>query len=532
MKWIKVALATITVLINLVRHNDGARILLVSTFPGKSHWLTFEHILGELLERGHEITTITNYPLKNSTRNSYADRYREVLIDPPYDFAADFPMESYYRTTNYDDPFSKLKIILWLGLTTTEKAFESDNVKRFMKEKGLRYDLVIAEQFAQEAFLMFGHKYQAPIVTINTLGYTDYIDHSFGMITPLSFVPHCFTEFSDEMNFFERLYNVVQTIHDWAHRKFVYMPKQNALAQKYFAESTKQLEELPSIEELELNVSVTLTNNHIISFRPRPKMIGMVDIAGVHIRPAKELPQNIKTFLDSSPPSGGAIYINFGTFLRSSAMPPETLQVFLEVFRRLPEYHFLWKWESDNVPEIPANVFLQKWLPQNDILAHPKIKLFLTHGGIFGAQESVYWGRPMLFVPFYGDQHGNALKFQKEGIGLTLNIVNVTVDMLQGKIEQIVKNDTFQQNANRLSNLFRDNPTDPLQESVFWIEYVIRHRGAKHLKSAAVRMPWYKYLLLDLAAATAVAFYVSIWLTKHAFGKVCRKSENLKKKKQ
>lgn len=116
------------------------------------------------------------------------------------------------------------------------------------------------------------------------------------MITPLSFVPHFFTEFTDEMNFFERLYNVVLTVYDWAHRKFVFIPKQNALAQKYFASEFKELEGegLPSIEELELNVSVTLTNNHIISFRPRPKMIGMVDIAGVHIRPAKKLPENIK----------------------------------------------------------------------------------------------------------------------------------------------------------------------------------------------------------------------------------------------
>lgn len=163
--WIKVALATFIVILSSIHHNDGARILLVSTFPGKSHWLTFEHILGELLERGHEITAITNYPLKNSTR--HGDRYREVLIDPPFDFEADLPMESYYKTTAFSNPFFKLNILLWLGLATTEYAFESPNVGRFMKEEGLGYDLVIAEQFAQEAFLMFGYKYRAPIVTIS-----------------------------------------------------------------------------------------------------------------------------------------------------------------------------------------------------------------------------------------------------------------------------------------------------------------------------------------------------------------------------
>lgn len=113
------------------------------------------------------------------------------------------------------------------------------------------------------------------------------------MITPLSFVPHFFTEFTDEMNFYERCYNVILTIYDWAYRKFIYLPEHNAMAKQYFAISN-YAGELPSVEELERNVSVILSNNHIISFRPRPKMIGMVDIAGLHIRAPNDLPRDIK----------------------------------------------------------------------------------------------------------------------------------------------------------------------------------------------------------------------------------------------
>ncbi|XP_065088496.1 UDP-glycosyltransferase UGT5-like [Ochlerotatus camptorhynchus] len=508
--------AVIVALLGKAPSVDGARILLVSSFPGMSHWLTFEHVVNELLERGHEITAITNYRLQNS---NHTDRYREVLIEPMFDFETDLPMESYYRTSSFTNPFYKLKILWWLGLATTRHAFESENVQRFMREDGLSFDLVIAEQFAQEAFLMFGHKYKAPIVTINTLGYTDYIDRSFGMITPLSFVPHFFTELTDEMNFYERCFNVVLTIYDWAYRKFVYLPKHNSMARQYFSDRKNPSIAFPSVEELDRNVSVILSNNHITSFRPRPKMIGMVDIAGLHIRPPNGLPQDIQKFLDSSP--SGTIYINFGTFLRSSAMPRETLDVFLQVFLNLPQYNFLWKWETDQLPDLPPNVLLRKWIPQNDVLVHPNVKLFVTHGGIFGAQEAVYWARPMLFVPFYGDQHGNALKLQKAGVGLTMNIANVTVDEFQGKVREIVENPSFQHSANRLSRLFRDNPTDPLEEAVFWIEYIIRHHGASHLKSAAVRMPWYQYLLLDVVAVAVVVLYAIAWLLKCVFIKIC-----------
>lgn len=63
-------------------------------------------------------------------------------------------------------------------------------------------------------------------------------------------------------------------------------------------------------------------------------------------------------------------------------MPIEKLKLFLAVFCELTDYNFLWKFESDFVTEdLPKNVLIQSWLPQADILAHPKLKAFITHGG-------------------------------------------------------------------------------------------------------------------------------------------------------
>lgn len=41
----------------------------------------------------------------------------------------------------------------------------------------------------------------------------------------------------------------------------------------------------------------------------------------------------------------------------------------------------LWKFENDTLPNMPSNVMIRKWLPQNDVLAHKNTILFLTHGG-------------------------------------------------------------------------------------------------------------------------------------------------------
>lgn len=84
-------------------------------------------------------------------------------------------------------------------------------------------------------------------------------------------------------------------------------------------------------------------------------------------------------------------------------MPTEKLHAFIEAFRGLKQ-KVLWKYEDESIPNLPSNVMIRKWLPQNDVLAHKNIVLFIAHGGVFGKQEAIYHGVPMLFIPFYADQ--------------------------------------------------------------------------------------------------------------------------------
>ena len=41
---------------------------------------------------------------------------------------------------------------------------------------------------------------------------------------------------------------------------------------------------------------------------------------------------------------------------------------------------------------------VEEWVPQNDILGHPKLKLFITHGGNNGQYEALYHGNIELYV--------------------------------------------------------------------------------------------------------------------------------------
>lgn len=52
----------------------------------------------------------------------------------------------------------------------------------------------------------------------------------------------------------------------------------------------------------------------------------------------------------------------------------------------------------------------------------------------------------------------------------------------------------------RLSQLFKDRPASALESAIYWIEYVIRHNGAPHLRTAGADLPWYQYYLVDVVA--------------------------------
>jgi len=49
----------------------------------------------------------------------------------------------------------------------------------------------------------------------------------------------------------------------------------------------------------------------------------------------------------------------------------------------------------------------------------------------------------------------------------------------------------YTRNAKVASEIFKDRPMSPEKSIVYWTEYVIRHKGAEHLKSQALNLTWY-----------------------------------------
>lgn len=426
-----------------------------------------------------------------------------------------------------ESSFFKIMSLWSYGVFTTKTALDSPVVKKFIEDDRTPFDLIISEQFQQEAFNMFSFKYSCPLITMATLDIADFMDRAKGSLTPWSHVPHFLSYKSDRMTFLDRLENTVVSLFDAIGRKFYYLPKQTQLAREAFTSLENQMGgRLPSAEDLEKKISVHLVNSHPALSVPRPRMPGIVDIAGIHIRKPKPLPNDLQTFLDGA--TDGVIYISFGSFLRSSDMPKEKYEAMLSVFRKLKQ-RVLWKWESDKIPNLPSNVMVQKWLPQADVLAHKNVKLFIGHGGIFGTQEAIYHGVPMILFPFYGDQHLNGHRMEQRGIALLQAMSELTSESLLNAINTVSNNQSYNQNIQVLSDNFRTNQNDPLDTAIWWIEYVIKYKGAPHLQSPAKNIVWFRYLQLDLVFVIAGVIYMIFDALKNLFTKADAKKSEAKK---
>lgn len=77
-----------------------------------------------------------------------------------------------------------------------------------------------------------------------------------------------------------------------------------------------------------------------------------------------------------------------------------------------------------------------------------------------------------------------------------------------------------------LSNIFKDQQLKSLDKAIYWIEYVIRHNGAHHLKTTADQFNLLKFFMLDglfviimmgIIIFTALFCLVKTWKKFHSW---------------
>merc|ERR1719347_187801 len=163
-------------------------------------------------------------------------------------------------------------------------------------------------------------------------------------------------------------------------------------------------------------------------------------------------------------------------------------KIFVEAFSQLKQ-KINWKWDGEITDDIPKNVKLSKWLPQQDLLAHPNLKVFVTHGGLLSLQEALYHQTPLVGIPLGNDQKPNLLRANKKGYAIMLDWVSISSDQFLAAINKAMYDEEIKLNMKKMHDLFVDARDPPLERAMWWVEYAIRHEGTQFLKPNSVDLP-------------------------------------------
>ncbi|XP_049942300.1 UDP-glycosyltransferase UGT5-like [Schistocerca serialis cubense] len=463
--------------------STAARILAVYSVPAWSHWNVFRPLLWELAERGHHVTILTSH-----RENQPHPNWTVAPVGEHLDLMPGAHIDIFSFGANKIDMVRRL---MRYGERSCPRLMEEPEVQRLLASPDDSFDLLIAELFFNDCLLVLAHKFRVPIVGTCPFEGAPWMDDMVANPQPPASVPYALLDYGRLDSLLDRALNAAYGALVRAYRRHVYLPAVDAVVQKYVPGA-------PPLADLERTTSLVMINWHLSFNRPRPMLPNVVGYGGMHIKAPKALPQNIQKFLDDA--ENGAIYFSLGTNVKSTVMKNETKLAFAEAFSRLKQ-RVLWKVDEDELPKQPSNAMTSKWLPQQDILAHKNVRLFMTHGGLMSIQEAIYHAKPIIGFPVFGDQFHNMNRAEELGFGIKITFANISLESITWAVSEVLETSSYREAVQHRSRLFRDSPRTPLEEAVYWIEYVIRHKGAQHMRSGALDLSWFQLLLLDVVGA-------------------------------
>ncbi|KAL9957657.1 hypothetical protein ACROYT_G034580 [Oculina patagonica] len=492
----------------------SARIAGFSTM-GRSHYINTRHTLQELASRGHEVVIVVPSfenikPNEKVPHKIYQVPYKPGVLE-----------DKVFRPALQGNAIPAFFAMEELVTNLCDSAL--DNTEVLNELKG--FDLLIYENLDLCAVLIGELLDISRVEVMPGPSNPAALKHMIPM--PISYVPQVLTGLTDKMTFVERVINLGAYIGGKIFMHFAIYRPFEALKIKYNIKPERSFQEAAGDVEL-----VIITADFALEYA-QPLLPGNVMIGPLNVKDAAEpLPPDLDKFISSSG-GHGFIIVSFGTYV-VSALPKPVVDMLATAFGKLKQ-RVVWRLKGYVPSSLAPNIKVMDWLPQNDLLAHKDIKAFVSHVGQNSFYESVYHGVPVVACPLWGDQHSNAKKVENFGLGLAVDYKTNNAQQMFEAIERVINEPRFKTRAMNISRLLRDHPRTPLQETCDWIEYVLRHGGARHLRAQVFNIPWYQYYLLDVVAflvAIVTMVVVVIRLACECLCRVCCKRGDDKPKKE
>ncbi|XP_068101394.1 UDP-glucuronosyltransferase 1A1-like isoform X7 [Hyperolius riggenbachi] len=482
---------------------DGGRLLVVPV--DGSHWLSMRPVVERLGQKGHHIVVVMP---DNSLTITQSELYKVKKFSVPYTneeivgmfqtlSRKQFNVPNYFPA-NTITMVNNIFVVFKMFYTICERLLLNEDLIHQLQEE--TFDAILTDPFLLCGVILAEHLDLPSVNFLRGLPCShDYV--SAQCETPLSYVPRLLSENSDKMTFTERVKNVLINVFEPYFCGLMYEPWETL--------ASNLLKRNVSAVELFSRSSVWLLRYDFVFEYPRPIMPNMVFIGGINCKEGKNLQKEFEKLVNSSGEHGFVVF-SLGSMV--SEIPMHKAMDIAEALGSIPQT-VIWRYTGPPPSNLEENTHLVKWLPQNDLLAHPKARAFITHAGSHGIYEGICNAVPMVMLPLFGDQMDNAKRIESRGAGITLNVLDMTPDDLTNALKSVINVPSYKENIHRLSDLHLDRPIHPLDLAVYWVEFVMRHKGAPHLRPAAHDLNWIQYHSIDVFAFLLAVLVISLFIS-------------------
>jgi glucuronosyltransferase len=474
---------------------------------------------------------VTGFPARKDVKvGKNGGKVREIMVDTMKELMKGNDMKkslgSFAEESGSGGVLSKFqdKVGAWISLFTSTpllctSILDDPQIQKII-QGGMQYDLAFNNALVNECTLPIASKVARHLILLTPGTVLFPLSYDLNIPHPLSTIPSIALKVMPPMSFIDRLSSSAVNFFMLIMQNYVQYPLVNGIVQE-------KLPGYPLVEDVKRNASLLFTNRLSAIDGAMPSMPTMVEIGGMIGRPAKPLPKDIEDFVQGAGKEG-FIYMALGSVVPEELITESRKRIIIEAFSRLPQ-RVIWKFKEQR-SDIPANVKTVTWAPQQDILGHPKLRAFISHGGHSSLDESLYHGVPILGMPIFGDQPANVFRAEALGFGLGLEWEDITLEIFAEKLNQIINNKRYKDSALHHSTLIRDQQVSGLDRAFYWTEYVIRHDGALHLRSAADHLNFFQYFLLDIAAAVVAIATLVLYVIYKLVRLTCCRSKSKQKK--
>jgi MGT family glycosyltransferase len=147
------------------------------------------------------------------------------------------------------------------------------------------------------------------------------------------------------------------------------------------------------------------------------------------------------------------IYVSLGSLGSADVALMERL---VDVLSRTPHRYIVSMGPQHDAYELAGNMTGSEFLPQTSILPH--VDLVITHGGNNTTTECMYFGKPMIVLPIFWDQHDNAQRVHETSHGVRLPTYSFEEEDLARTVDRLLRDESVRRRMMGASERLQKRP--------------------------------------------------------------------------